>query len=184
MNRLQPYRERGATLLIALILLLVITVLAISSIREAALEERIVGNVRDQQAAFNGAESALREAETRLANSAGPPLPATPCAATLCVLPSPPTSISFLDWSWWQSNAITYQGATTDSTALGVASTPRWQSAFIGFDPADSNGTVEVTDPDLRSKGVGPYYYQVNAASQGRSTRTMTSLQSVTVQRY
>lgn len=184
MNYPQPKSQRGATLLVALVLLLIITILAISSIREAALEERIVGNVRDQQAAFNGAESALREAETRLANSSGPPATATPCAATLCVLTSPPTTISFLDWGWWQSNAITYQGATSDNTTLGVASTPRWQTAFIGFDPADSNGTVEVTDPDLRSKGVGPYYYQVNAASQGRSTRTMTSLQSVTVQRY
>lgn len=63
------HRQRGATLLISLILLLIITVLAISSMREVTLEERIVGNLRDQQAAFNGAESALREGEVRLAAS-------------------------------------------------------------------------------------------------------------------
>jgi type IV pilus assembly protein PilX len=180
--------QRGATLLISLILLLIITVLAISSMREVTLEERIVGNLRDQQAAFNGAESALREGESRLAASIGPAQTSANCAGqtTLCVRATPSTSLPYLDWSWWQnnSNAIPYKGSTSDTTKLNVASEPRWQTAFLGFDLIDSSGRVEVTDPNLRSRGVGPYYYEVNASSQGRSARTMTALQSVTVQRY
>ncbi|MDH1866243.1 PilX N-terminal domain-containing pilus assembly protein [Pseudomonas chengduensis] len=182
------HRQRGATLLISLILLLIITVLAISSMREVTLEERIVGNLRDQQAAFNGAESALREGEVRLAASIGPAQTSSDCAGQteLCVRATPSASLPYLDWSWWQntSNAIPYKGTTGDTTELNVASEPRWQTALLGFDLIDSSGRVEVTDPNLRSRGVGPYYYEVNASSQGRSTRTMTALQSVTVQRY
>ena len=39
-----PKQQRGAVLFIALIMLLVITVLAVSSMREVTLEARITGN--------------------------------------------------------------------------------------------------------------------------------------------
>jgi len=190
MRALAYKRQHGATLIISLILLLIITLLAISSMREVSLEERVVGNLRDSQAAFNGAESGLREGEMRLAARTSPTDTTANCAGgnDLCVLSAAPSSIPADDWSWWTNanNALGYVGsADNQNTGLSrLVSQPRWQAAFLGFDPANSLGNVEVTDTEERSKGVGPYYYQVSAASQGRSTRMMTTLQSSTVQRY
>lgn len=189
MNRIDPTKQRGAVLLISLVMLLIITLLAVSSMREVTLEERIVGNQRNQQAAFNGAESALREGEKRLTLRIEPAEPTADCqnASGLCVMNSAPTSLHINDWSWWLSgaNAMAYSGSNTTTSGLSrLISTPRWNTAFQGFDPADSRGRVEVTDPELRSRGVGPYYYQVNAASQGRNDQIMINLQSIALQRY
>lgn len=189
MNRTSPTKQRGAVLLISLVLLLIITLLAVSSMREVTLEERIVGNQRNQQAAFNGAESALREGEKRLALRIEPADTTTDCqsASDLCVMSYAPSSLNINNWSWWANgaNAMAYSGSNTTASGLSrLVSTPRWNTAFQNFDPADSSGRVEVTDPELRSRGVGPYYYQVNAASQGRNDQIMINLQSVTVQRY
>lgn len=178
------HSQRGATLIISLVLLLIITLLAISSMREVTLEERIVGNLRDKQTAFNAAESALREGEIRLANSIGPADTSAACSTSAenCVLATIPSDVD----SVFESGLVmAYKGSTAQQTDLySVADDPRWFSALIGFDPADSTGRVEVTDPEERSRGVGPYYYQVNARSPGRSQRMTETLQSVVVQRY
>ena len=44
MTAFLPARERGATLLVALVMLLIMTVLAVSSMRGVVLESRITGN--------------------------------------------------------------------------------------------------------------------------------------------
>jgi type IV pilus assembly protein PilX len=66
-------RERGAVLVIALILLLVVTVLGVTGMRSTLLEERMTGNTQDMNVAFQAAEAALREGEELLRQ---PELPA------------------------------------------------------------------------------------------------------------
>ena len=58
-------RQRGAVLFIALIMLLVLTVLAVSSMRGVALESRIAGNRAYTERALHLADASLREAEFR-----------------------------------------------------------------------------------------------------------------------
>lgn len=188
MNIPQTHHQQGATLLISLVLLLIITLLGVSSIRGVALEERIVGNLRDKQTASDGAEAALREGENRLALSVGPATATGACSGTdLCLLATPPANISSDDWSWWTTagNSTPYTGSTTDNTALyGIITPALWQAALLGYDPMNSKGTVEVTDTEERSRGIGPYFYQISSSSRGRTARMMVSLQSTTVQRY
>lgn len=61
-------QQTGTVLLVAMIMLLVMTLLGISSMRGTALEERMAGNWRDQNIALQAAEAALREAERSLPN--------------------------------------------------------------------------------------------------------------------
>ena len=68
MNTFQPYRQGGAMLLIALIMLLVLTVLAVSSMRGVTLESRITGNRAAALQMQNASDAALREAEFRYYN--------------------------------------------------------------------------------------------------------------------
>ncbi|GAC1039905.1 hypothetical protein thsps117_46630 [Pseudomonas sp. No.117] len=182
-------RQRGAVLLIAMIMLLLVTLLAITGMRNTVVEEKLVGYSRDHLAAVNGVESALREAETRLALNLGPPDTTADCrdTAKICLFARLPSNLHVNDWNWWQQeqNALPYQGNASSTTTLyNLDQPPRWHTAFIGFDPANSQGNVEVTDPVLRRRGVGPYYYQNNATSRGYSSRLTATGQSTQVQRY
>ncbi len=59
-------RQRGAALVVGLILLLVLTILAVSGVITSTLELRMVGNTQLQERAFQAAEVAIEDA---LANS-------------------------------------------------------------------------------------------------------------------
>ena len=63
-------RQRGAVLVIALMMLVVLTLLGLASMQNTILEERMAGNYRDRQIAFEAAEAALRTGEQRLSNTA------------------------------------------------------------------------------------------------------------------
>jgi type IV pilus assembly protein PilX len=55
-----PQRQKGAVLVIALIMLLVITLASIATIRSTTLDERMAGNSRDRDKALQAAEAAVR----------------------------------------------------------------------------------------------------------------------------
>ncbi|WP_372748278.1 PilX N-terminal domain-containing pilus assembly protein [Litorivivens sp.] len=59
-------QQRGAVLIVAMVLLTVLTLLAVSSMQVATRQEKIAGNTRDRILAFQSAEVALREAEAQL----------------------------------------------------------------------------------------------------------------------
>ncbi|EAQ95820.2 pilus assembly PilX family protein [Congregibacter litoralis] len=64
-------RQRGIVLPVVIILMVVMSILAISGMDDTAMQERMAGNLRDRDIAFQGAESALREGEAWLqANAA------------------------------------------------------------------------------------------------------------------
>lgn len=63
-------RERGASLIVALIFLVIMAMLGITVANVTNLEERMAGNTRDRDLALQAAEAALRDAEVRLVNTA------------------------------------------------------------------------------------------------------------------
>lgn len=62
-------RERGASLVVALIFLIILTILGLTAMRVATMEERMSGNSRDRSLAFQAAEAALRDAEADIVSS-------------------------------------------------------------------------------------------------------------------
>lgn len=60
-------RQRGAVLITSLIFLIIITLIGITAMQNAVLEERMAGNMHDRNLAFQSAEAALRDAEEFLA---------------------------------------------------------------------------------------------------------------------
>lgn len=65
----QTGRQRGAVLIVALVLLLVLTILGTAGIQDTTMEERMAGNFRDHSAAMQAAETALRAGEVELGSS-------------------------------------------------------------------------------------------------------------------
>jgi type IV pilus assembly protein PilX len=56
-------KQSGSVLFISLIVLLVLTLIGITGMRTSIMEEKMAGNMRDNELAFQAAEAALRDAE-------------------------------------------------------------------------------------------------------------------------
>lgn len=59
----QPINQQGAVLFVGLIMLLVMSLIAITSMQSTNLEERMAGNTRDSMVAFQAAEAGLQAGE-------------------------------------------------------------------------------------------------------------------------
>ena len=63
------FRQQGMVLFMSLVMMFVLTLLSLSALQEADMQQRIVTAARDQYLAFESAESGLRDAETFLGHS-------------------------------------------------------------------------------------------------------------------
>jgi type IV pilus assembly protein PilX len=63
MKHLKPSAKRGFALISALLILLVITMLALSMFRGFGMQEKMAGNTREKQRAFQAAQTALQYGE-------------------------------------------------------------------------------------------------------------------------
>jgi type IV pilus assembly protein PilX len=103
-------RQRGATLVVVLILLLVMTLLGLASLRSTVLEERMTSNLLDRSLGFQVAEAGLREAEATL--SPNPDFtgiaPGTCNNAGLCARPDPTAMERWLDpgFNQWRVGSV------------------------------------------------------------------------------
>lgn len=61
--------QRGATLIVALVMLLLISLLAVGGMESSILQERMASNAHDGSIAFQASEAGLRQAETDLLNN-------------------------------------------------------------------------------------------------------------------
>jgi len=114
-----PAKQRGAVLVITLMFLLVITVLAITSVQVSTREERMAGNLKDWNIAMQAAESALRDAEFDIYSV---------CSVNIssCTLRSPAISGATLFGN--QSGALTPGSCNQDTNYKGAClpSTPTY----------------------------------------------------------
>lgn len=89
------HAQAGATLMVAIMMLLIITLLALSSMRGVSLESRITGNLKLQKTLTGAAEAGLRMGErsirywncTGTGDGTDPNFPA-PCISTLTLNPN------------------------------------------------------------------------------------------------
>ncbi len=75
--------QQGFVLIASLLLLLIITILAVSMFRSFGIQERIAGNIREKQRATHAAEEAQQYAEWWLTSSNNAAIPAVACTALL-----------------------------------------------------------------------------------------------------
>lgn len=100
--------QRGVALIFALVFLLMLTLIGVTASKVTSLEERMAGNTRERDLAFEAAEAALRDAEQRLTTGANP---AAFRASATAVVGTNANGISF-----W--NAYNWATATAISTPL------------------------------------------------------------------
>jgi len=186
--RTRPGKQRGIALVTSLLLLLIITILALSMFRSFGTMEKIAGNLREKDRALHAAVSAQQFAEWWLtqpaavadatapaACGAGPPLDANPPAneGQIC---STQTSLANL---------------------IGVNNIPQqlpWLVTYVQYSPPGSstpsqgganNDPPYALTPGFYISDLGPAadaqgeVYQIDAFSSGATINTIAVVESV-----
>jgi type IV pilus assembly protein PilX len=104
--------QRGAAMVIALVMLLVLTLLATASARMTLLEERMTGNTQDRNVAFQAAEAGLRSGEA-IAQAAV--LPVFGGASGGLYTPAAPDEAPLWETLDWDSASAVHADAALDA---------------------------------------------------------------------
>jgi len=127
-----PRNQRGAALIVVLILLMVMTLLGLASLRGTLMEERMAANMYDRSLGFQAAEAAMREAETRLLQPgtlAAFPSAANTCNSGLCAMPVPAEGQSE------RADDPSFNGWFSASAVSDIAGTPEYFVEYMGEAP-------------------------------------------------
>jgi type IV pilus assembly protein PilX len=167
-------RQRGMALITALLLLIVVTIMALSMFRSYGIQERIAGNTRDKQRAINAAVSAQQYAEYWLTSAAVP-------AAGVCTGVVPDTTGQIctnplvvptsLPWT----SGVTYTHFTAGG-GNGILNTVNATNATAGTYYAAP--VFYITD---LGPGAGGELYQINAVGYGGTANTVAVVESTYV---
>jgi type IV pilus assembly protein PilX len=181
MKTILQRRQHGAVLVVSLIMLLVMTLIAVSAMRTTTLEERMGGNTRNQETAFQAAEAVLRAGESNLQGYTAEPLAASEGPTNIWVLDAPdPDTANETPWwkestrdqSWWHTNAVAYSG-----TLDGVGTDPMYLIEAVDF-VRDSLNVGSQQDES------GQVYYRLTARATGGNDLARALLQSTYARRY
>lgn len=194
-------RQSGAVLVVALLFLLIITMLGVTSMQSTTAEERMSGNARDQNNSLQAAEAALRDAWYDINGVCSP-------GATSCV----PRPSVITGATGFGNNTATIGSCSTDGLCLPNGTYPKYTLLDISNWSASGAGAVSpitlgtytmaaadtkfpqvaqqpqyvieaLCTPDSTSSigGVGcpKYYYRITARGFGGNSNTQITLQMV-----
>lgn len=98
-------KQKGAVLIVALVVLLLLTILGVALLESSVVEERMAGNYLDRNQVFQSAEFGLREAESYIARLTEAPIAAA--GGLVKPLSEPSTTAG----TWWMDPADTWVSA-------------------------------------------------------------------------
>ena len=179
--------QRGAVLVVSLILLLLMTILAVSMSQTTTLNERMAGNARDSAAALQAADAGIPDAEEMIRRASEPELMAfgdeecgvgvksrTVCPAGRSALND--ASLEQTDLvgkpdAWWNSNDNAYK--------FGTDATQELDSNYS--DPTYFTQKIAHIQPDsLTNEGGQPLLFiEVTSRAHGKTGQSEAIVQSV-----
>ncbi len=170
------FRQRGTALVMALVFLVVLTILGMSTMNTTLLQERMSGNLKDRQVAFQAAESALISAENWLGDLIERPVFVGREGDGLH--PSTTTGIPVWDTIDWTSTAdlVVYPNtpdANVAGSLNGVRTQPKYIVEEIGEQPAEKGLVLGKT-----YSSQGAVMYRITAAGTGGSDAARAKVQS------
>lgn len=167
-------RQRGMVLVTSLLLLLVVTIMAVSMYRSYGIQERIAGNMREKQRALHAAVAAQQYAEWWLTNGNNAAASPVSCNGVInanqgfgqiCV----PNLVSAFTDVPWKAGAVEvgvdYTPPNMNLNTTGVA------------DYYVANPRFYITDLGTSATGSGEVF-QINAVGYGATTSAVAVVQS------
>jgi len=153
-------KQSGMALIVSLVFLLLLTLLGVSSMRNASLQEKMAGSVSLRNLSFQTAEAVLRLGESSIQNSG---FSLAVCSNATCLPPPESAKIT---------SAGVYSGA-------GSSSGLPWLAAGNGFYLIQNLGTTGspvTTPPSCQSSSSFTLYRVTAVAIQGTSTTVLESI--------
>jgi type IV pilus assembly protein PilX len=175
--------QRGVALVMALVFLLLLTMLGVSALSTTSLEEKMAGNTKERNTAFQAAESALIVAEAWIIAQINKPI--FPDNANGLYLPNTCTSPTIkpawdcptLNWSS-TSDLVVYPNTPTGTLTGGltkVGTQPKYIVEDLGEMP-ETGGSVVVP---TTYKGKGNTVLRITARGTGSADAAQAMVQSV-----
>ena len=166
--------QRGAILVTSMLLLLVLTIIGVTVMQMSRMQERMAGNTRDVNLAFQAAEGALRGTELFIGAQMTRPIGCSTEPCDFWLEDTFPGSMANLDEDWWETNGGTYgQGTMT-----GVKEAPTSVIKEIAFVRTDGGVVMGQEPPDGRD------FYEVTSRSTGGSGLADVVLQSTYTRKF
>lgn len=171
-----PTGQRGVALVTSLLLLVIITILALSMFRSFGTQEKIAGNVREKERALHAANSALQYAEWWLLQNNNTAAGAIACTASVAATPTA-----------GQICNQTPQQAAWDPTqvpwGIQVTYTPEnmllvGQPLVAGNPPYFATPAFWIADRGVAADASGEAY-QIDAYGYGSAASTVATVESV-----
>jgi len=145
--------QSGVVLIVALVMLLLLTLITLTAVYVTSLEERMAGNMQNQNIAFQAAESALREAEVYIDSGAAPFHPlllasgpfqntsAPICVSGLCGETFPLQSTAFAA----PDGSVNGTVQTASTGISGIAAEPQYVIELMRVEPSTDSSRVYAT---------------------------------------
>lgn len=174
MNKITlPNKQSGAILVVSLIILLIMTLMGLTGMQTTSLQEKMSSNMRDQNIAFQAAESVLRDGEADILSSgrvSGLTGMTNDCTNGLCYGGQNGISVDDIldETNLYKTNAVLYGTHTANTVIAGVSAQPKY--LITG---------AKIKVPGAAS--IWKYVYQVTAIAQGKQNTTVSILNEVYV---
>jgi len=169
-------RQTGASLIVSLMLLIVLTLLGLSGMQSTIMQERMSSNVRDKGMAFQAAESAIRGGEDWVKSADTNTLrdpDGTTCSSPPCdiITLNEYASMTAETFGWWQTNAraFIFPSSTSNSTP---AADPHFIVEF--HSRVDQGYSLDPGDTTLR-----PHLYRITAMGVGSTTTAEAMIETL-----
>lgn len=178
MNR-SPALQQGAMLIVCLIILLVMTIIGITNMKTTTMEEKMTGNTRDLNLAFQAAEAALRDGEA-LIDAIVSPTAFDNTAGLYNSNDNEPDYTDTTSWNTTNSRAYPDANVTPTNTPIPlVTSQPQFYITLIteGIG-SNSNASGNIAGYGQQQPGTTVTAFTVTARGTGGSGNTAVILQS------
>ncbi|WP_018144619.1 MULTISPECIES: PilX N-terminal domain-containing pilus assembly protein [unclassified Thioalkalivibrio] len=153
-------RQRGSALIVALVMLLLMTLIGVTAMQTTILQERMAGNTRDRQMAFEAAEAALREGESFLSN------PSSTAGFLDPAEPGDPPVWDTVDWLGSSATSVTFSQTGTE-----LVRNPAYIIEELGIASDELNLAADEPAPETRM-------YRITATGWGGSEGAIVRLQT------
>ena len=165
--------QRGSILIISLMILVVLTMIGISSMSTSSLQERMAGNFRDRQIAFQAAEMTLAYAEDYAKNSINSSSVFNDTNGFYSEYKGP-TNLNAYDSTWWTDADSQALPTTIDQ----VRTQPRFIIEYRGDIGQEEGTSVNISGYGESAGGGIISNFRVTVRATGLSDNTKVILQS------
>lgn len=173
-----PHRQQGVALIMALVFLVILTIMGLAAMGTTSLEEKMAGNAKDRNLAFQAAETGLLAGENWI--NAQINKPGFPNNAAGLYLPSASTTPAWddssLNWSG-TSNLVVYPNTPTATASGGLAkinTQPKYIIEDLGEVPEKGGSKVLSTN----YKGKGNTVVRITSRGTGGTDAAQAMVQS------